>query len=509
MQNREKKLLLGLIGVTLVGLTARFVYPALIRPMFDYGAEIAKIDQEIAELEEDGDLLELRLRDKYKSYVLRSGGVDPKQAQDELYECLSAVCREVKLGGKVAPKALSTDRRSNIASLRISVSATGTFSQCIEFVTRFYRIPYIVRLNSLTLDPTPSRGRTDHDEVKLDAEIEALFVPQAKDWGVPTGPQPKEIERITTANIEHLRAWRPFTPYVEPTVVREPIVEKDPDVPAPPEPTPPVTEPTWPDAQELMIKMVNSYGSGDYWVREVLLQNVMDASERNVAVGETLDGGELVLAHALGVVVHKTNGEKDFGYWVYPLGELLNARLRLEESARQWPEIYVAMRQHLELHDAAAAARLIGAVQQNSPPSMTIGALRADAGGTIEVEMTDEEIDQVLREAAEMLATEVASDVRADDMGPPLPTAMSAAADINTTGADDKNVNLRGAPAPRRTSPPAVQGADGERPPRSHRAARSGARAGSRSGPAGTAPRNITNQKESPNEENDDVAPPE
>jgi len=356
MNEREKKLLLSLIGIIVVGVVVRFVYPYLIRPMFDFGVQQAAADRELDALKTEKGDIERALQDKYATYVLRNGGTDPSKARDDLYECLNSLLQQVKLGNrKINPKPATIDRKTKVATLKISVGATGTFAQCVDFINAFYKIPYVARISSLQLDPTSALQRADHDEVRLDVEIEAMLLPLVDEWGMPAGKQPAEFNRVASADISTLRNWKPFSPFVQATP--PPTPTPGPAKPTlSPTPPPPPDVPVWPDAEEYMVKMIVRYGTSQHRIQEVLIENVMDFSARYVSIGEPLDNGELVMVHALGVVVHKADEGKDFGYWVYPLGELLTARLRLEDAAGPWPEIYVAARQFLSGSSSAGAA---------------------------------------------------------------------------------------------------------------------------------------------------------
>jgi hypothetical protein len=87
-----------------------------------------------------------------------------------------------------------------------------------------------------------------------------------------------------------------------------------------------------------------------YGIDEVLLVNVVENSREYVAVGDRMDGGELVLVDAWGAVVHKSTDEKDFGYYVYPIGDFLAGAMKLEEAAKS-PELQFRMRQYLALRE--------------------------------------------------------------------------------------------------------------------------------------------------------------
>lgn len=524
MNQRTKTLLGAFVGVVLLAVGMK-IYPTRIRPLFEGDSALDKARAELDDALAERDELEQHLTDQYRSIVLRNGGVDVSQWRDELYEALNALRTSVKLGGQIRPKPPQVNARTKVTTLKISVTATGTFEQCVDFVRGFYKLPFVARLASLKLVPTPSGHKLEHDEVRLEAEIEAMLLPAAELWGEPKGKRPEENDRVASADVSMLRNWRPFTPFVEREPVK-PTVEvatgpTEPTPTPPPPPPPPGGPDEWADASELVLKMVGGYGSGDYWVREVLLENVMDFSTRYVAAGEDLDGGELVLVHALGAVVHKTANGEDYGYWVYPIGELLNARQRLEDSAVQWPEIYVAARQYLQGRGEAVPAPAAPAV------SLTGGVAAA---------LTDADKDALLRSTAAELLDQMGE----GEMGPPLPPAMVAGSGVvenNTEPADDgpggaeaadalaaeEDVASNALAAPRRTAGSPVQ------EPESRRAATDRTRVPHHPTPTATPAPAVTPRRpairhatptrgprqpagqpdENPNEETDDVAPPE
>jgi hypothetical protein len=455
MNDREKRLLIGFVAVVVIAVGVQYGYPWLIKPLFDYGSELAEAKTERDELTEERDDLEYALQQQYRAYVLRSGGVDPETLKDELYESLAELVRRAKLANfDYKPKPIDEDRKSKVATLKVAMGAQGSFAQCVSFVRTLYDIPYVTRLNNLKLSPVSGRRRGDTKLVKLDAEIEAKLLPPSEFWDLPTGTPPPVPTRVASKNINTLRQWQPFERYNPPaTPPPTPTPTPGPTTSPTPRPTPEPRGPDyWPDADEYMLKMVVRYGSGEYRVEEALLENVMNFSNRYIAEGEDFDGGELVVLNALGVVAHKADGDQDFGYWVYPLGELLNARIPLEDAAREWPELYVATQRYLQSAQGASLA---------SNGSGLVGPERP-------AELAD--TDALLLEAAKNLFGDPDEQI----MGPPLPprsadtngvTDSDIGSNATSTAGDD--VEQPGAqpmvrpPMPRPTSTPASMRGNG------------------------------------------------
>ncbi len=347
MNQREKRLLIAFMSVAVIGLAAKYAKPVLIDPLLNSPQQVRIAQRQLDDVAEEHDELEAKLRDKYISYVERTKTTNPDDARDDLYDCISGLVRDAKLRQPViTPKdPRPIEKRSNVYTIQISMSAIGSFRQSIDFVRMFYRIPYIARFNSLKLEPTSARQRRGHDEVKLTGEIEVLVLPDEKSLDLKIGKQPDFIKKFSIKQLTQLKNWKPFTPYQKPTPPSpKDKIKKSTPTPPPPPPKPP-GPPEWPDASEWMLKMVLRYG-----VDEVRLANIADDSTMHVAVGEEFDGGTLVLVTALGVV----NLKEDYGYYVYPLGQYVSDAIPLGD-ADDWPEIQVAMLQYFDEEDRRIA----------------------------------------------------------------------------------------------------------------------------------------------------------
>ncbi|GJM25388.1 MAG: hypothetical protein DHS20C16_18030 [Phycisphaerae bacterium] len=343
MSQREKRLGIAFITVAMLILAGRYAKPVFIDPLFN--TEQVRIAQrELDAVIEDHDKLEAQLSEKYAGYIQRTKTTKPDDARDDLYDCISGLVRDAKLRQPViTPKEpRPIDKRSKVVTIQISMSAIGSFRQSVDFVRRFYRIPYIARFNSLKLEPTSARQRQRHDEVKLTGEIEVLVLPDEELLDFKVGKQPDYILKYAMKNITKLKSWKPFTPYEKPAPPTPPPPGPEKDKKhTPPPPPPPTGPPHWDDASEWMLKMVMRYG-----VDEIRLSNIVDESTIHVALGEEFDGGTLVLVSALGVVSFK----EDYGYYVYPLGQYVSDAIALQD-ADDWPEIQVAMLQYFDAED--------------------------------------------------------------------------------------------------------------------------------------------------------------
>ena len=352
MSQRESRLLLAFILVAAAGGFLKFIYPALIRPLFDYRSEIAEASEKLWNLRLEHDDFEGQLRKGYTQYVQRTGSSNAKDVQDELYERINQLIKNAGLkSARVNPKKPTGDRKTKVHTLTFTINARGKFSQCIDFIKGFYEFPYLARLDNLKLTPTDSRGRTGHDEVTLVGEIEALVLPPEKRFGTPEPNQPEKLAKYANQKQEaydELRRGKPFTAHYVPSTPAPASTSRPSPTPAPVRTPPPRSgPPTDPDRARKFVRMVMAYGSDDLLVREILVQDARSNSTEYVAVGDEFDRGELVLVHPLGVVVHKVDGERDYGYFVYPVGEPLADSVALDD-AQAWPEIQAAMVRRLE-----------------------------------------------------------------------------------------------------------------------------------------------------------------
>lgn len=365
MNERERKLLIAFISVAVVGLGARYGRTLLLDPLLNSDKMVADAQGDLDAIQTEYDDYEATLRKKYDTFVIRTKSARPDEVRDDLYDCISNLVLKSKLKkAKITPKVPDIDKRSKVATIRISITAEGRFRQCVDFIQRFYKIPYIARFNSIKLNPTSARQKQGHDEVKFDGEIEVLVLPEEKLFDAPKGAQPKTIKGkyVEAKLLTKVKSWKPFTPYQKKTPPPTPTTK--PRTPWPsPTPTPDMGPPSWDDGSQWVLRMVMRYG-----VDEVRLTNTADDSTIHIAVGEEFDGGELILVSALGVVSFK----EDYGYYVYPLGTRVSDAIPLGE-ADDWPEIQVAMIGYFKDEDRRIEKEIAKAKQQADAWDDTLG----------------------------------------------------------------------------------------------------------------------------------------
>jgi hypothetical protein len=352
MNKREKNLawLLGSMAAVLI--CWKVVLPTLISPMVELGSKVRQAQTEQERLAIELEEVENHVRDRYHSYVLRNTGTNPDAVQSVFIDSLDGVLKDAKFVNKQTnPKNPSIDRKTDVATVRASVTATGSIAQCLQFIHGFYELPFVARITSIKLTPTPANQKVDHDEVRMNVEAEALVLPYDERFGKPDFSQQIPAGHLVQADLPELSKWRPFSEYRKP----ETIVRTDPTpTPGPPTPSPTPRIPTVPmdaNGHEIVLRACSGYG-----INEVLLVNVGTNVREYVPVGGNMDGGELVLVDAWGAVVHKAIEDKDFGYYVYPIGDYLASAIKLEEAATN-PELQFKMRRYLAQRDLAERER--------------------------------------------------------------------------------------------------------------------------------------------------------
>jgi len=350
MNANERRLLFLLLTVGAAIVLIKYVYPATVKSAIDLPKQVAKAQKEHQSLQRARNRLEVELKTKYQDYVMRTGGVDVISVEQYLLDRVFDLIQKSHLREPgINPKSVSTDKKSGVQTVTVTLRAKGRFRDCIEFVRGFYELPYVARLDDLKITPTEARGQVNHDEATLSGEIQVLVLPMEARFGPPDDPQPETVKKYANAPqaYQDLASAKPFTPFFErptppPTPSPGPTV-----VDRGPTPTPIPQLPRDPDGPDTVVRMLMKYG-----IDEVRLVNTKTQQAHYVTLGEELDGGELVMVHVRGAVVHKETPKKDFGYYVYPKGSRLTEAVPLEQATSE-PEILLAMHEYFQTHPTA------------------------------------------------------------------------------------------------------------------------------------------------------------
>ncbi len=424
---RQRFLFILLVAVGLGLLTYQVLWPSVIRPLFDVSDQIAKA---MDDLNKNDDKLAAgeRIIAKHVSYVERNGGTDTNKIRDNFRAGLNTLLAETNLrGGRISSPEPRVDTKTKIATLSFTVGAEGTLQQTVEFLRRFYELPYVTRIRTLSLTPQTGtgkdRGKTI-DSLAMHTTLEVLVLPTHKLSPVKaTVPQPEDVPpRHSNADYSLIWNRRPFSDWVPPPqgacclgsqcvmATAEQCAdqsgtyqgdntrcEPNPCAPPPPptgaccvtvddttscsvismaecvqihgkyqgdhsrcEPNPcdkpaiVTTDPIDPGPGEVEIrdpqgsfKLVSAALS--YGRDEVRVRNTQTQQHDYVKVGTPMDGGELILVHPYGAIVHRQDGD-----YMYPLGKTFAESALL--APREYPEVYLALKE-LRRQRAAADAR--------------------------------------------------------------------------------------------------------------------------------------------------------
>ena len=328
MKKRERNLAVALALVGGAAMAYQFG-PGALRS-FDYSKEIDRVRKDYDECEKNKDRFSADV-DRYRGYVERTGSTDAERVKTELYASVNELVRQSGLARlRITPKS-PEGRKNELQSVKYSLNADGTWTQALEFLRRFYKLPHVAHLGSLTLSPMGGQQNRG-DQVKVDADIEVLVLPAAK--AVPVKLEGAPAERPSKSAVVDLFPISPFlVPRAEAPLPPRPTVERPTEVVE--------AGPMWtpdPDRERKYIPMA--------WVStrsEVLVAQRGQARGEAVSTGGSLDGGIVVLVHPLGAVVRRPDGAE----YIYALGESLSEAVELDKAVA-YPEIVAALRRMRE-----------------------------------------------------------------------------------------------------------------------------------------------------------------
>ncbi|MCH7994945.1 MAG: hypothetical protein IIB57_10960, partial [Planctomycetes bacterium] len=219
--DRRTKILAGLFAVVVgYGIFSSVVYPTWIEPL-------VTIDDRIAARQRDLDKLLDKEREvdqakrEYVAMIERIGSVDPGKVENDLRERLNVLIAKHDLtGASVTPGRPSFDRKTGVAKMTISVSASGTLESAILFLRDVTELPHLIRVGTVALSPVrSSRKIRQADRVNLRVPITAKVLPQKKILGKKIEQdelsQPDRLVRHLGRDYSPIWAGTPFTRYIK------------------------------------------------------------------------------------------------------------------------------------------------------------------------------------------------------------------------------------------------------------------------------------------------------
>lgn len=219
--DRRTKILASVLGAAvLYGILSSAVYPKLIRPWLMLDEEIAKHEADLAKLQ----VLEERVQKAkydYREFLVRSGTQNINHALTDVRDRINKLIEEhVLIDAKVTPSRPAKDRKSNLESAVVTVSASGNLQSAVQFLRELAELPHLVRLGTVALTPAASSSRRGMaaDMLNVRVPVEIWTLPDQRIIGrIP----PEELTRTEDLFVRHqgrdyAKIWsgEPFSDYV-------------------------------------------------------------------------------------------------------------------------------------------------------------------------------------------------------------------------------------------------------------------------------------------------------
>jgi len=347
MEKRQKILALVVIGLIAFGVITR-VGPWFIYPITSAGEDLEKCNKKYEDLSARVNEKDM-LRQQYRALGKRTLGLNAEQVAKELrpiLEPLAKSCRFIKPTVEVSPPRTYKDPRTKAKITVVSgkVKATGTASSVVNFLDKFYRLPYLIQIRNLVL-----LGNLDKKgavTLKVEIDVETLVLQRNSLAGKT---------RIETANLDPSKAGQSKRLARDNVGAYSLVSSKNIFGPAKKtDPKPSGTRITKKDRGPAKSKggdplvrvvLVTRYPWYDpttgreYPIQEVLTRHEKRGEERLIRIDEALDIGTLVYVDSTGAVA-RTSDRK---HYFYPVGMTLKDRQLLDPELH--PDQYWAVQQ--------------------------------------------------------------------------------------------------------------------------------------------------------------------
>ena len=378
--NQREKILAGCLAIAIGGgLGVTGVKTMVIEPRRELAREIAaqRARQDRLEVQLNG---ADKIIQGWQARTRQTLDVDPFAADQIFRKNVDELLKRNKLMsekssvGQAQPYVYKKGVRQGFTELSLSVTAMGTLGDVVTFLKDFYQLPYLVRVDKLSLSAHRTskarasvrrRGAAASSEPELTVmlTLTTLVLPKVDDVEHPTvdlaGLEDPESD-TEFASLHRLREEDPdtygeiadvniFKPWEPPQVVKnEPRqVVKVPDRPSPPPPPPPPAPRL--GADKYVVTGVAETPEGP--VAYVINADDTLAPPTEYYLNDEIDDGKLVLIVPQGVVVRVLPEEKRGGAslaknYFYALGS--NFKEREEVNPTDHPEVARLLRQVLK-----------------------------------------------------------------------------------------------------------------------------------------------------------------
>ncbi len=226
--DRRSKILATVSGAALMyALVSAVVVPKWIKPLLALDDLIAEREQTLVALEK-GEAEVQRAKETYRGFLYRVGSFDPTVVENDLRERLNNLIAKYQLEDQnVTPRRPTTDRKTNIAKMTISVTATGSLASAVGFLKDIAELPHLLKVGNASIHPVAARhGDKTGKRMNLRVPIEVWILPQNRMLGRRLTDKdltrPESFPREEGGDYSRIADRRPFTEYIPP----KPLVAK-------------------------------------------------------------------------------------------------------------------------------------------------------------------------------------------------------------------------------------------------------------------------------------------
>ncbi len=328
MVQREKRVAVVMLGAIAVLGGYSLIRAVVIQPRQD---QIAALHQERARRDKLDNILagEAASRERWHDLTRRTLSTHADEAHKQFFKDAADLIAASGLREPSNAKVISAgqpirfkDRtRKGFVELPLSVTVEGDLTQLTEFLIRIYELPYLVRVNSVTIARDASEGaggssargrraaREASTKLSVAMKLSTLVLPAIPDVEHPvydptsaTETQPVSMSLLATRDVSEYEEiakrnlFELFRPPPPPEPERPAVADSRPPKPQEPPPRDPRE-----GTEDLFLTATLSLNGEP--VAYVSDQSRREEPPQKVRLNEQLDDGRLVLIHPSGVVV--------------------------------------------------------------------------------------------------------------------------------------------------------------------------------------------------------------
>lgn len=222
--DRRTKIFAGFFGLLIAyAVFDRVVYPTWIVPLLTIDERISAKREELAKLEAVEDRVAAAKR-RYKSWAERVGSFDEGKVETAIRAKFTQLIDKHRLADRnVSTTARTTDKQTDVARMLVTVKATGTLQQAVEFLRDVTETPQLTRIGNVKLNPlgtsSTRKVRPGDEPMSLTVPVEVWVLPQQR----LVGPlkeeeftQPEKLARHEDRDYSAIWKANPFTEWVPP-----------------------------------------------------------------------------------------------------------------------------------------------------------------------------------------------------------------------------------------------------------------------------------------------------